>query len=112
MQATPKSVGGANSLNIGIGQCIPGGNYHVSAKPALEPSFTFAFDGHEDGQVSRPWGLCTDRDGNIIVADRRNNRIQVFTSDGIFKLKFGCKGTGDGQFDVSNYYEFYYKNRA
>lgn len=61
---------------------------------------TFGFDGHDDGQLSRAWGLCTDKDGNVIVADRRNNRIQVFSSDGIFKLKFGQKGSGNGQFDL------------
>jgi tripartite motif-containing protein 71 len=83
-----------------IGQCIPGSNAHVSAKPALGPSTTFGFDGQEDGQVSRPWGLCVDKENNILVADRRNNRVQVFYPDGTFKFKFGSKGTGNGQFDL------------
>lgn len=83
-----------------VGQCIPGSTLHVSAKPALGPSTTFGFDGQEDGQVSRPWGLCVDKDNNIIIADRRNNRVQVFYPDGTYKFKFGSKGTGNGQFDL------------
>jgi tripartite motif-containing protein 71 len=83
-----------------IGQAIPGSQFHVTSKPALGPSTSFAFDGHGDGQVSRPWGLCVDRDGNILVADRRNNRVQIFYPDGSFKHKFGIKGTGNGEFDL------------
>lgn len=83
-----------------IGQCIPGSIVHVSAKPALGPSLTFCFDGHDDGEVSRPWGVCVNKDNEIVIADRRNNRIQVFFADGTFKFKFGSKGTGNGQFDL------------
>uniref|UniRef100_A0A182WAA9 B box-type domain-containing protein n=1 Tax=Anopheles minimus TaxID=112268 RepID=A0A182WAA9_9DIPT len=83
-----------------LGQCIPGCNNHVAAKPAIGPSLTFGFDGHEDGQVSRPWGITVDKDGQILVADRRNNRVQIFYPDGTFKLKFGSKGTANGQFDL------------
>lgn len=61
---------------------------------------TFCFDGHEDGEVSRPWGVCVNKNNEIVVADRRNNRIQVFFADGTFKFKFGSKGTGNGQFDL------------
>jgi tripartite motif-containing protein 71 len=101
------------------GQCIPGSNSHVSVKPALAPSeflkviptfwfylfwffpgLTFCMDGHEDGEVSRPWGVCVNKCNDIIIADRRNNRIQVFFPDGTFKFKFGAKGTSNGQFDL------------
>ncbi|XP_062544409.1 protein wech isoform X2 [Armigeres subalbatus] len=83
-----------------LGQSIPGCTVHVSTKPAVGPSTTFGFDGHEDGQVSRPWGISVDKDGHVLVADRRNNRVQVFYPDGTFKLKFGSKGTANGQFDL------------
>ncbi|XP_058457272.1 protein wech isoform X2 [Malaya genurostris] len=104
-----KAVLGSSPTSIGIGpipgmpilgQCIPGCTTHVSAKPAVGPSTTFGFDGHEDGQVSRPWGIAVDKDGHVLVADRRNNRVQVFYPDGTFKLKFGSKGTANGQFDL------------
>lgn len=105
------------------GQCIPGSNIHVSVKPALAPSklrkknlekihllkhlnlskgLTFCMDGHEDGEVSRPWGVCVNKNNEIIIADRRNNRIQVFFQDGAYKFKFGTKGTSNGQFGNIN----------
>ena len=59
----------------------------------------FGGEGENDGQLCRPWGVCTDKDGCIIVADRSNNRIQVFNSDGSFKTKWGSAGTRPGQFD-------------
>ncbi|CAH2089323.1 unnamed protein product [Euphydryas editha] len=89
----------------GIGQAIPGYWMAVSLKPTRSPisgvpMFSFAREGQDEGQVSRPWGLCVDREGNIIVADRRNNRIQIFNCRGEFKTMFGSKGTGPGEFDL------------
>ncbi|VEN37474.1 unnamed protein product [Callosobruchus maculatus] len=63
------------------------------------PSLTFGNEGEGDGQLCRPWGVCCDSCGNFIVADRSNNRIQVFNPDGEFLFKFGSQGTGKGQFD-------------
>ena len=48
---------------------------------------------------TRPNGVAVDEEGNIIVADSRNDRIQVFTSAGRFISIFGVKGTGPGEFD-------------
>ena len=42
---------------------------------------------------TRPNGVAVDEEGNIIVADSRNDRVQVFTSSGRFISKFGMKGT-------------------
>ncbi|XP_055625650.1 protein wech [Toxorhynchites rutilus septentrionalis] len=83
-----------------LGQSVPGCPTHVSARPSVGLSVTFGYDGHNDGQVSRPWGIAVDKDGHIIVADRRNNRVQVFYPNGAYKLKFGSKGTANGQFDL------------
>ncbi|XP_013163168.1 PREDICTED: protein wech [Papilio xuthus] len=89
----------------GIGQAIPGYWMSVSVRPTRSPvpgvpMFSFGKEGQDEGQVSRPWGLCVDREGNIIVADRRNNRIQIFNNRGEFKTMFGAKGTGPGEFDL------------
>lgn len=89
----------------GVGQAIPGYWMSVTVRPTRSPvpgipMFSFAREGQEEGQVSRPWGLCVDREGNIIVADRRNNRIQIFSSRGEFRTMFGSKGTGPGEFDL------------
>lgn len=82
------------------GQCIFNSDSPVTAIQRIQPSVSFAFDGSLDGQLSRPWGVCVDKDSNIIVGDRRNNRIQVFYPDGQFKFAFGTKGSGDGQMEL------------
>ncbi len=37
--------------------------------------------------------------GAVFVADFYNNRIQKFTSEGLFLTAFGSKGSGEGEFD-------------
>ena len=54
--------------------------------------------GTGDGQFDRPRGIAVDSDGNVYVADSGNNRIQKFTSTGIFLDKWGERGNGEGQF--------------
>ncbi|XP_013780026.2 E3 ubiquitin-protein ligase TRIM71-like [Limulus polyphemus] len=61
--------------------------------------FSFGSEGDGESQLCRPWGVCTNREGYIIVADRSNNRIQIFNSDGSFRYKFGFPGSRPGQFD-------------
>lgn len=78
---------------------IYGANLIVAKDTGPLPSLQFGTEGEGDGQLCRPWGVCCDRLGNIIVADRSNNRIQVFNSIGKFLYKFGSQGTGPGQFD-------------
>lgn len=62
-------------------------------------TLSFGKEGDGDGELCRPWGVCCSREGNIIVADRSNNRIQMFKSDGTFLRKFGEHGSEPGQFD-------------
>jgi DNA-binding beta-propeller fold protein YncE len=52
-----------------------------------------------DGQLSSPWGITLDADGRVYVADSANKRIQVFTLEGEFLLKWGVLGRGPGEFD-------------
>ena len=59
----------------------------------------FGSEGSQNGQFCRPWGICCDQHGNIIVGDRSNHRIQVFDSSGVFKHKFGTEGVRPGQFN-------------
>jgi DNA-binding beta-propeller fold protein YncE len=51
-----------------------------------------------DGQFESPTHLAVDRTGTVYVADTANNRVQKFDANGRFLLKWGGKGTGDGQF--------------
>lgn len=59
--------------------------------------FNFGRKGSQDGELLRPTGVAVTQNGNIIVADRDNHRIQIFSSDGRFISKFGSKGDGEGQ---------------
>ncbi|XP_029175290.1 E3 ubiquitin-protein ligase TRIM71-like isoform X3 [Nylanderia fulva] len=49
--------------------------------------------------LCRPWGLTCDNEGNIIVSDRSNNRIQIYRDDGTLVRKFGSYGNGPCQFN-------------
>lgn len=59
----------------------------------------FGSEGSNNGQFCRPWGICCDQHGNIIIGDRSNHRIQVFEVNGTFKHKFGSEGVRPGQFN-------------
>jgi DNA-binding beta-propeller fold protein YncE len=64
--------------------------------------------GSGPGQFSSPVGIavdftctpspCTPTD-NVYVADQGNNRIQKFTSAGVFIMQWGVFGGGTGQFN-------------
>lgn len=51
-----------------------------------------------NGQFDTAFGLATNSNDQIFVADFNNHRIQKFTSIGVFLTKFGSAGTGNGQF--------------
>ncbi|GAB0090392.1 Protein wech [Sergentomyia squamirostris] len=80
--------------------CLPGHPFPIRVRYTAGPILSFASEGSAEGDVSRPWGVCVDRDGQILVADRRNNRIQVFGQDGKLRFMFGSHGQANGQFDL------------
>ena len=50
------------------------------------------------GQVSQPHGLCTDTQGNVVVADYGNNRIQLFDANSSFVRTIPGNGYGSSSF--------------
>jgi len=58
----------------------------------------FGSNGNGIGQFNDPYGICVDSNGNILVCDECNHRIQIFNSDGKFISAFGEKGEENGQF--------------
>lgn len=63
------------------------------------PPQIIANNGDPRDSLCRPWGVTCDKEGNIILADRSNNRIQIYRLDGTLVRRFGTYGTGPGQFD-------------
>ena len=54
--------------------------------------------GTAPGEFSNPIGIAVDLDGNVLVSEYGNHRIQKFTADGAPIAQFGSYGSGPGQF--------------
>ena len=50
--------------------------------------FEWGKKGNKKGEFNIPHGITLDSSGNVYVADRENNRIQVFEPDGKLKKQF------------------------
>jgi len=87
---------------------------HVKAFPATPatapPPFsslpeTTMFEGGkgtDNGQFDSPTGMAVDGNGNILVADTNNGRIEKFSPAGAFLSVIGTKGSGQGQLAAPN----------
>lgn len=64
-----------------------------------KPVTVFGKEGSGDYDLCRPWGVCCDNNGHVIIADRSNNRIQIFRSDGSHVRNFGKQGSEEGEFN-------------
>jgi DNA-binding beta-propeller fold protein YncE len=53
--------------------------------------------GTDEGQFHSPTGMCVDGNGNILVADTGNGRVEKFSPTGTFLSIIGAKGSGRGQ---------------
>jgi DNA-binding beta-propeller fold protein YncE len=54
------------------------------------------------GEFDLPTGICVDGNGNFLVADTNNGRIEKFSPTGAFLSSFGIKGSGHGQLGQPN----------
>ncbi|MCE7996943.1 MAG: hypothetical protein HEP71_33585 [Roseivirga sp.] len=62
----------------------------------------FGSNGSGNGQFSFPEGVAVHPStGDIWVADKNNNRVQIFNSSGVYQSQFGSTGSGNGQFNNS-----------
>nr|XP_039272513.1 RING finger protein nhl-1-like [Styela clava] len=59
----------------------------------------FGMKGSDIGCMNWPRGIAATPDGNIVVADSSNHRIQIFDLSGTSIHTFGSYGTGFGEFD-------------
>jgi DNA-binding beta-propeller fold protein YncE len=54
------------------------------------------------GEFDSPIGIAVDRNGNFLVADTNNGRIEKFAPTGTFLDIIGTKGSGQGQLGAPN----------
>src|SRR5437870_12387170 len=54
------------------------------------------------GEFDSPTGIAIDGNGNILVADTNNGRIEKFSPTGALFSAIGTKGTGDGRIGEPN----------
>ena len=66
--------------------------------PSGEKRLTFGIQGFRQGQFYTLQGVAVDGEGNILVADCGNHRIQKFTAKGQFLSAVGTRGEGPLQF--------------
>lgn len=55
-----------------------------------------------EGQFTEPSGVAVNAQGDIVVADTNNHRIQIFDKEGRFKFQFGECGKRDSQLMYPN----------
>jgi len=65
---------------------------------ALKPAAVWGKAGTGRGEFSEPRGLATDAQGNLYVADTKNNRIQKLSPSGEVLAVWGQQGDQPGQF--------------
>lgn len=68
----------------------------------IVPRNRIGHEGAADGCFDIPCGLAiqkTEISCCLYVADRNNNRIQMFDKDGVFVMQWGSKGSEEGEFD-------------
>ncbi|MHB8490669.1 MAG: virginiamycin B lyase family protein [Solirubrobacteraceae bacterium] len=68
--------------------------YELKGTEAPTISGDWGTMGSGEGQLMGPAGLAVAANGNVLVADSGNDRIDVFSSAGAFKDSFGQGGSG------------------
>jgi streptogramin lyase len=69
----------------------------TSAETTLSYAKKFGEAGTEAGKLKAPWGDVVNAEGAILVVDLANNRIEKFSSEGVYVSSFGTAGSGNGQ---------------
>ncbi len=105
MSATNEAGGRRHIVRLFCAMVFAAMALSVHAQPMPQDSWFFSHkwgsEGSGDGQFQShegPAGIAIASDGKVYVADKGNNRIQVFEQDGTFVRKWGSGGSGDGNF--------------
>ncbi|HEU5316068.1 MAG TPA: flippase activity-associated protein Agl23, partial [Chloroflexota bacterium] len=93
--ATPSVAGTAPAAP---GSAVVNAAAYDAKRVELVPVAQFGSSGRSAGQLNTPRGVAVDRQGNVVVADTLNHRIQKFSRAGQPLSQWGSEGSGDGQF--------------
>jgi DNA-binding beta-propeller fold protein YncE len=79
------------AVPFGLPTCEPASLADVTLGYAAECGQTdwVGRRGSAEGEFDVPLGIVVDGAGRIYVADSGNNRVQVFTADGVYDMRFG-----------------------
>jgi streptogramin lyase len=69
----------------------------TSAESTLSYTKKFGEAGSEAGKLKAPWGTAVNAEGQILVVDSANSRIEKFSAEGAYMSSFGTLGSGNGQ---------------
>ncbi len=69
----------------------------TSAETTLSYAKKFGEAGSEAGKLKAPWGDAVNAEGQLLVADSANDRIEKFSPEGAYISSFGELGSGNGQ---------------
>ena len=75
---------------------------NLSALPEAVSNMFEGGRGTGKGEFDLPAGIAVDRNGNFLVADTNNGRIEKFSPTGTFLDIIGTKGSGQGQLSAPN----------
>ena len=79
---------------------IHGSPFEVIVKPfQVKPVLSIGKQGLGEGMFKYPLGVAVSDGDEIVVADRDNNRVQVFDSNGTFLRSFSHQGKNAGEFN-------------
>ena len=95
-----KNTGECNVSVKVNGQQVHGSPFVVSVKPRQYRSVS-SF-GHQSSiaeMLRKPWGVAVNERNEIAVTETGNNRVFVFSSDGIYIRSFGSKGDKQREFN-------------
>ena len=51
------------------------------------------------GMLNSPYGVAVTNDGKVVIAEKGNARISLFSIQGSYLYTFGCKGSSPGEFN-------------
>ncbi|AMM50582.1 hypothetical protein TH61_04475 [Rufibacter sp. DG15C] len=72
--------------------------FTLGANGSYAFALKFGTKGEGDGQLDEPAGMVFDAAGNLWVADRWNNRVQKFSTAGVFLSSVNTSGQINGRF--------------